>query len=396
MMRYVNVSVDILLLPVSEYKRPPYYSSTCGLDFDLIIVNQSVNLYLSLIIKVHKSETQSKHKRTSKRIHYRPIKAILGNMASQPNLIVNEVLWYIQQYYDKVTKTDLSSVLINFYTFDEIAFAKLQLFGVAENVDAVSLPVHTERKGANKVRATVDDIIGLYALLDVNKICLPQYVVLDPKRVPMSGSTNSEQAVAVSALTSLVHELKDQVAALTEKLNAVCGGHSQSHVVDVGAVATGSSNVPGLPAHNVMGNQLEAVSEPPSNPHSSSSFADKAALLRSAHEPFKPRPPAVQRTGSGKGKPNDKVKAVPRWLVCFVGRLHRETTEEDLRNYLADAGIKDAFCRKLEDKNGFFKTAAFRVSCRAEYHDLFYNEASWPEGVELRDWIFRRHDGSTR
>ena len=67
-------------------------------------------------------------------------------MASQPNLIVNEVLWYIQQYYDKVTKTDLSSVLINFYTFDEIAFAKLQLFGVAENVDAVSLPVHTERK----------------------------------------------------------------------------------------------------------------------------------------------------------------------------------------------------------------------------------------------------------
>ena len=122
----------------------------------------------------------------------------------------------------------------------------------------------------------MDDIIGLYALLDVNKICLPQYVVLDPKHVPLSGSTNSEQAVAVSALTSLVHELKDQVAALTEKLNAVCGGHSQSHVVDVGAVATGSSSVP---AHNVMGNQLEAVSEPLSDPHSNNSFADKAALL---------------------------------------------------------------------------------------------------------------------
>ena len=75
-------------------------------------------------------------------------------MAIQPNFVVNEVLRYIQQYYDKVTKSDLSNVLVNFYTFDEIAFAKLLLFGVAENVDEVSLPVHTEQKGPKKVRAS--------------------------------------------------------------------------------------------------------------------------------------------------------------------------------------------------------------------------------------------------
>ena len=38
---------------------------------------------------------------------------------------------------------------------------------------------------------------------------------------------------------------------------------------------------------------------------------------------------------------------------------------------MAEAGIKDAACRKLSDKNGFFRTAAFRVSCSAEYRDLF-------------------------
>jgi len=38
---------------------------------------------------------------------------------------------------------------------------------------------------------------------------------------------------------------------------------------------------------------------------------------------------------------------------------------------MAEAGIKDAAGRKLEDKTGVFRTAAFRVSCSAEYRDLF-------------------------
>jgi len=28
------------------------------------------------------------------------------------------------------------------------------------------------------------------------------------------------------------------------------------------------------------------------------------------------------------------------------------------------------------------------VSCSATYETLFYDEGVWPEGVELRDWIF--------
>ena len=38
-----------------------------------------------------------------------------------------------------------------------------------------------------------------------------------------------------------------------------------------------------------------------------------------------------------------------------------------------------------------FKTAAFRVSCDAKFADLFYDEASWPAGCELRDWVFRNN-----
>jgi len=46
---------------------------------------------------------------------------------------------------------------------------------------------------------------------------------------------------------------------------------------------------------------------------------------------------------------------------------------------------------KIPAKEGrVYKTAAFRVSCREKFRDLFYDEANWPEGAELRDWIYRR------
>jgi len=82
------------------------------------------------------------------------------------------------------------------------------------------------------------------------------------------------------------------------------------------------------------------------------------------------------------------VKAVPRRITAFVGRLHADTTEESLKTYLRDAGFHYPYCRKLINKDNKFKTAAFMVSCDSSCSDIFYNESSWPAGCELRDWIF--------
>ena len=85
-----------------------------------------------------------------------------------------------------------------------------------------------------------------------------------------------------------------------------------------------------------------------------------------------------------------QVKAAPRQLAAFVGRLHKDTTVENLTAYLSEAGIVNPRCRKLEAKTGkSFSTAAFKVMCDESCRNTFYNEASWPEGVELRDWFYR-------
>jgi len=83
------------------------------------------------------------------------------------------------------------------------------------------------------------------------------------------------------------------------------------------------------------------------------------------------------------------VKAVPRRLTCFVGSLSSDVTEEDMTSLLTEQGILDAHCRKITPRNGrTFNTSAFRVSCSAAFESIFYNKRSWPEGAELRDWVF--------
>jgi hypothetical protein len=67
----------------------------------------------------------------------------------------------------------------------------------------------------------------------------------------------------------------------------------------------------------------------------------------------------------------------------FGSRLHADTTEHDLKDYLTEVGINDVRCRKLTAKDGrVFNTAAFYVSCNIHYRGLFYDECNWPEGAE--------------
>jgi len=106
-------------------------------------------------------------------------------------------------------------------------------------------------------------------------------------------------------------------------------------------------------------------------------------------QPRRPVKVTGKKTGDAAG-----VKGVPRKpiLAAYVGRLHKDTSEEVLTKYLTDEGMRGIVCKKLTAKNGKkINTAAFFVSCCPESSELFYDETRWPEGSELRDWIFRNN-----
>jgi len=108
----------------------------------------------------------------------------------------------------------------------------------------------------------------------------------------------------------------------------------------------------------------------------------------------KPAPAAVRVKGSAV---LSVVKAVPRSpkpkvLQAFVGRMHNDTTAEDLSSFLKGAGLEVVSCWKLKPPNGkTFKTSAFYVACldTEDSGRLFYDESTWPDGAELRDWYVK-------
>jgi len=61
---------------------------------------------------------------------------------------------------------------------------------------------------------------------------------------------------------------------------------------------------------------------------------------------------------------NVNIRAVPRRdiLAAFVGRLHKDTSEQQLTNFLTAEGMKGVVCKKLQAKDGKkFSTGAFYV-----------------------------------
>lgn len=328
-------------------------------------------------------------------------------MAATGDPVVCEALCFVQNQFTKLARSDLSTVMIEFYNYEEVLAAKKLVYDFATSVSTPNCPAYIERKGNNRLKACVDDLLTVYALLDVYKTKMPLYVAANLLRLPALGHSATS---GISTLSTLVNELREQVGALSSKLESffVNGGAagagpsppggsgttsadqiSTASLTTISTVAAGSSTTATTSASSAGSTNVDGTGA------LLGGWAAKAASLSSAHEPFtnmirKPVSTGKRRTNS------DSIKTIPRNLSCFCGRLDPATTEAALQNFLAESGIQDAVCRKLAAKNGqVFKTAAFKVSCSLEYQDLFYNDDSWPEGAELRDWYYRpRQNGS--
>jgi hypothetical protein len=118
-------------------------------------------------------------------------------------------LIFISGALSKLKKSEISSLMNAFYTYKEVADAKCLLFDIVKAINADYVPVFTERKGVNKTRATVDDLLGL---LNAHKVELPIYVVLDIRHIPAMDSKIDVDVSVAAALTTLVNYLRQQVS----------------------------------------------------------------------------------------------------------------------------------------------------------------------------------------
>lgn len=300
-------------------------------------------------------------------------------------VVVSELLCYVYNSFTRYDRTFIQDTVSKFYHEDELYAAKVELAKIVSELsnapDGWSKMLSSKgsspivRRGADgpqRRSLEADDVLEMVTILDLNKIDVPRFVAADLDRIP--GFAAKSLSATPSGLDEILHRLEEMEKKLT-------------HVPNV-QVSTTSRDA-AMPKVNCDLPVPSAVESLPKT------WADQAAEMAQAN-------PSLSFSGGQRkvrlwGKAVDSascVKGVPRFLTCFAGRLDADVTAEDLSEFLKAKGITDVKCVKLVAKDGHvFRTSAFRVSCSAVYESIFYNESSWPIGVELRDWIFYNRNG---
>ena len=77
-------------------------------------------------------------------------------------------------------------------------------------------------------------------------------------------------------------------------------------------------------------------------------------------------------------------------FVIFVGKIDKDTSEDDLVEFLEENDISGAEVRKLPAKHEWQqKSSAFRVAVPYRLKDELLNTDLWPDSVEIREWFFK-------
>lgn len=334
--------------------------------------------------------------------------------------VVSELLCFIQNNFSSVPKSDLVSRLSGFYTAEEIVDSKNELFTVADKAKqsglVVDLPRNVVRRtGDGKRKADAEDILDLWSRLDIAKADLPTFCAVNLSRLPPLNFSDTD----LCSLSAVVFDMKSQLVDVQKKLSDVCDNVSKARVTNA-PVASGVRTNPVAAGDSVRSCPPPAASAPPQAPLTSSDTvplpapqtvssparlwsdigyglydapagADEDGYTLIQKPVRKPKPPRKILRGT-KELVDGKIKTVPRRVTVFVGRLHKDTTAEELCDLLKESEIEECVCHKLPDtgKDGSkFKTAAFMVSCDIKYQDLIYKGSTWPADSELKEWIFR-------
>jgi len=249
--------------------------------------------------------------------------------------------------------------------------------------------VKARKDTPNRRRLECDDILGLVEFLDKKKIELPVFVAVKLHRVPKMTPSD----VDTVNLAETVADLKHQVSALTTQLQQV-----SSMVSSINLIASRRPDKVLENVAKVPDGAAGVVADGAANPYTDKSLASFADLMQATAESpsdqwfpvVKNKPRSTRRIiGSNQDK-ETVIKAVGRqtWHV-FAGRLEPSTTEDDMFQFLTEAGITVSKCSLLKKSEKWQeKYAAFRIVVDIDDKDKVFDDVMWPSGVDVRDWVF--------
>ena len=123
------------------------------------------------------------------------------------DLQVNELLCFMTTQYDKLEKTNLSSILLEFYSREELINAKNILVSICDK-NGLSNPIADFKKNriaSNVEQKVVKDLLDIWNIVDVEKdgILNVEFVAQNPHRVPSVNADKYNLQFLISSILKL-------------------------------------------------------------------------------------------------------------------------------------------------------------------------------------------------
>jgi hypothetical protein len=357
-------------------------------------------------------------------------------------LCVNELLCYLTAHHGKATSKQLKTVLSNFYNEDEIQQAKEQLMKDVETVSPNLLHRIPKRKGENRSKMNVDDILDIYAVVDENVLVLqlPKYAAVDLFRLPdvkLEDIDIYNMAIKLEKLENKVHGLEgiinsrtievlledqDNTALLKPQLGhnslaSMQNRETRHEQPDIQVASSLSNDNAVNPSQRSADNSWVVVARKNQRMMTDVTFGGEGR--RNPNGPTGGSGRLIKRAAqpaqSGRQlKRSEKIfgentqpcagairPVVPltRKAVFHVDNISDDCTPEELTCYLNknDIGVLTCFRVKswVKCESGL-PIAAYRVCVDAKFRDSILSPLLWPSGVTVRDWQFQHNnDGRT-
>ena len=342
-------------------------------------------------------------------------------------LIQSELLCFILNKCNAIPAAQLAKLCADFYREDEVLCAK----SLIDRFSSQRLP---KRKGTDKHRATVDDIVKCC----LNPDCkLPRFYAIDFSRIPPADMSHCDMTVvlqelqllrqevrSVTALRAEVESLKSEIRQRYARPGVAAAGDAQTVIASRTSMASSSWADQSASTYDdslrqppktysdvvrAASDSSKVVVDVPETGDLTSGFAEVVGRRGARASKVKP-------ATTGAGKPANRVKPVigastankhvksvttTRSIDVFVSRLDPGTMEADLSDCVyemkGDIKVVDVKCAKLKSK---FETlySSYHVEIRVDAAnfnkaiELFMSEQTWPIGVFVKRF-FRAKNG---
>lgn len=348
------------------------------------------------------------------------------------NAVINGVLCYISSARQTYTDQVMLSVCLSYYDSEKISQAKEALYSFSDEACVV-------RRGDNKNKANIQDIINLYRKLDEDNTPLPKFladrfdcmppasgyeVIADHILQLMTEISNLSSEVSVlkatmsSPTSENLNDMKEDIYDIKNILlqqstesrvqvpvvNTKKVDHPASKELGPKTYAHVSKSPPNAAKHKTSGSDVASGSGVTVNTKSNAKIStaagkqlDDVSIHGKQGEWQVVNRKNKREVIKGQRKSISTIKAVKQTADLYVGRCDPSVTEEALKNYINnEVNIMIENCECLAGSVDDRRVKSFKVTVSLEDRDKLLSPSVWPENIRVRKYYNNRNNGSIK